>query len=103
MASGMLGKAALVAKATTRIYTVPPSVLTVCNVSLCNTGATEARVCLALAAADSPANGEYIEYDALLPARASMERTGLVLEAGRRIVARADAAGVNIVVYGMED
>ena len=102
MASGILGKASPTADTDTIIYTVPDSVLAVCNISVCNTGMNTASVRIALAAGDTPMDGEYIEYDTPVPARGSMERTGIALQAGRRVIVRASAA-VNIVVYGMED
>jgi hypothetical protein len=45
---------------------------------------------------------EYIEYDSTLLANGVLERTGIVVDAGKLIVVYASAADVSCVVMGIE-
>jgi hypothetical protein len=101
MASGTLGQASLAAATNTTVYTVgaTPSVF---NVEITNTTGYTAVVNLAIAAAASPAAGEYLEYQFVLPAGQVLERGGIVATSGKRVVAYSSVAGVNVNVYGYE-
>ena len=103
MATGILGKASIQAGVYTLVYTVPDEATASVNISLCNTGTGQASVWLALCEGSEPAPGEFIEHGLRLPASGSFERTGLVLQSGRSVIAQADNAGVNVVVYGFEE
>jgi len=103
MATGRLGANALSAATETTVYTVPTGKYAVFSVTLVNRNATTtvaARIALANAA--SATNAEYIEYDALIPGGGVLERTGLVLDAGKRLNVYTNASNVNAVVYGIE-
>jgi len=103
MASGRLGTPADLSAATlTTIYTVPAENFAVTSINILNRGASAATVRLALAATDTPTNAEYIEYDVSIPAKAVLERTGLVLAAGQKIVVYSDVTSVSVVAYGIE-
>jgi hypothetical protein len=102
MATGRLGTADLSATTNTTVYTCPSSTFAVVTVSVCNRGSTSATVRLAIAASASPTDAEYIEYDTTLAAKGVLERTGIVLDAGKLLVVRSSAVGVNAVVYGIE-
>lgn len=102
MPAKLLGKASLVADTDTVLYTVPDGKEAAFSVNIVST-ANAAKIRLSLSAADVPEDGEYIEYGTSLPASSVLERTGLVLDAGKRLVARTDVAGVNAVVYGIEE
>jgi len=104
MASGILGtQTSLTANALTTIFTVPADVVAYVNFNVVNTNATPVNVRIALAAAATPTAAEYIEYNAKIAGFGVLERTGIALQATKRIVAFADTAGVSISVYGVEE
>ena len=103
MATGRLGVNDIPATTDTTVYTCPASTFAVVTVSLCNRNSTTARdIRIAVTTSGTPSDAEYIEYDASLLAKGVLERTGLVLAAGQRIVVRASATDVSAVVYGIE-
>ena len=103
MATGRLGANDIPATTDTTVYTCPASTFAVVTVSLCNRNASTARdIRIAVATSGTPSDAEYIEYDASLLAKGVLERTGLVLAAGQRIVVYASATDVSAVVYGIE-
>ena len=102
MATGILGQAAPNAAENTTLYVVPAATFTVATVSVCNRGTAPVTVRIALASAATPTDGEYIEYDMVIQPKGVLERTGLVLNATKRIVMYASATGVSAVAFGIE-
>jgi len=102
MATGRLGVADLAAATNTTLYTVPASTFSVVTISVCNRGASAAAVRIAVASSASPADLEYIEFDVSLAAKGVVERTGIVMDAGKLLVVRSSAVSVSAVVYGIE-
>ena len=103
MASGRLGTANITTTDNTTIYTCPASNFAVVSVSLCNRGSGAITVRMAVAASATPAADEYIEYDTSIGAKGVFERTGLVLDAGKKIVVTTGSAGtLSVVAYGIE-
>ena len=102
MATGRLGVADLAAATNTTLYTVPASTFSVVTVSVLNRGATAATIRLAVASSATPADSEYLEFDTSLSAKGVLERTGIVIDAGKLLVVRSSATSVNAVVYGIE-
>jgi hypothetical protein len=102
MATGRLGVADLAAATNTTLYTVPASTFSVVTVNLVNRGATAANVRVSVSALATPADSEYIEFDVSLAAKGVLERTGIVMDAGKLLVVRSSATSVNAVVYGIE-
>lgn len=103
MASGVLGQSALTATTNTTVYTVPASTLSIVNINVVNrsTSAT-ADVRIALASSGTPTTAEWIEHDAIIPARGVLERTGIAMNAGERVVVYASTANCSVNVYGLE-
>jgi hypothetical protein len=102
MATGRLGTADLSAATNTTVYTCPASTFTVLTVSVCNRGATAATIQIAVASSATPGAAEYLEFDTSLSAKGVLERTGIVMDAGKLLVVRSSATSVNAVAYGIE-
>ena len=103
MASGILGQAALSATTDTTVYTVPSSTLAIVNINVVNrSSSTAASVRVALASTATPQTSEYIEYDASIPSNGVLERSGLALNAGERVIIYASTANCSVSVYGLE-
>ena len=102
MATGILGTTALGSATNATIYTVPADTFAVVTVNICNRNTQSRDVRIAVAAADTPTNAEYIEYDTELLGNGSVERGGIVLDAGKKIVCYANSTDCSAVVYGIE-
>ena len=102
MATGRLGVADLAATTNTTIYTAPSSYYAIATVSICNRNASDVTIRLAIANTATPANTEFIEYNASIPAGSVLERTGLVLDAAKRIVVYSSNTNVSVVAFGIE-
>ena len=103
MATGRLGTADLSAISLTTVYgPVDAATFTVATVSVVNRGAGAALIRIALASSASPTDAEWLEYDVSLSPKGVIERTGIVMKTGERIVVRSSAIGVGAVVYGIE-
>ena len=103
MATGILGTPTdLSADTDTTLYTVPSSTFAVVTVSICNRTNNAVAVRVGISTAASPSNAEWIEYDTHISARGVLERTGIVIEAGKRVVVRSNAISVNAMVFGIE-
>ena len=102
MASGILGQSAPAATTNTTVYTVPASTTATFSISICNRGTAACTVRLAIGAAATPTDSEWIEYDTQILANGVLERTGLVANAGKRIVAYSSSATTSISIYGFE-
>jgi hypothetical protein len=103
MPSGTLGQAALAASTNTTVYTVTSATIATISVNFVNIGLFDARVRLAIASTEAPANAEWLEFDAVLVAGGVLERSGLVLSGGKRLVARSSEDSVSVNVYGFEE
>ena len=102
MATGILGTADLTATTNTTVYTVPADTFAVVTVSVCNRSTTNRSVRIAIADADTPTSAEFIEYDSAILGNGVLERTGIVMNAGKKLVIRADSIDVTAMVYGIE-
>ncbi|TSE33027.1 hypothetical protein [Tepidimonas charontis] len=88
---------------TVAVYTVPTQRRATININCCNVGASSARVRLAVSADATPADAQWIEWDAALDPSGVLERTGIVLSAGQKLFARSDTGAVNVAVWGIEE
>jgi hypothetical protein len=102
MATGRLGVADLAAATNTTVYTCPSDTFAVVTVSVCNRGSSPCTIQVAISSSSTPGAAEYVEFDTSLSAKGVLERTGLVLDAGKLLVVRSSAISVNAVVYGIE-
>lgn len=102
MATGRLGVQDLTADTDTTVYTVPVGTYAVANVSITNRNTTAITMRLAMATTSTPDDEEWIEYNTVIIPNGVFERTGLVMQGGLNIVARADQANVGVTVYGIE-
>lgn len=102
MATGRLGIADLTAATNATVYTVPAGYFAVVSVNICNRANVACSVRVAAAAADTPVNGEYLEYDVEIGGKGVLERTGIIIGAGQKIVVRSSADNVSAVVFGIE-
>jgi hypothetical protein len=102
MATGRLGVADLSAATNTTLYTVPANTFSVVTVSVVKRSASAVTIRMAISSSATPADSEYLEYDTSLSAKGVLERTGVVIDAGKLLVVRSSAASVNAVVYGIE-
>ena len=104
MATGRLyNPVQLGATTNTTVYIVPTGYYSVFNVSMTNTSSSSVTIRLAIASTSTPSSAEWIEYDTVIVPKGVFERTGLVLDAGKYVVAYASAgSAVNVTVYGIE-
>jgi len=103
MATGKLGSIDLDPGIETVVYTCPADTFTVAAVSFCNRGNSPASVRLAITTdSDTPELSEFIEYDVEVAAKGVLERTGIVLGADNRIVARSSSVNTSVVAFGIE-
>jgi hypothetical protein len=102
MPTGLLGQASLVAITNTSVYTVPTNTFAVFSVSVLNRGTAAVTVRMALASLATPTNAEWIEYDVTLDANGVLERTGLMMNAGKQLVVYTSGSQVSVSVFGIE-
>ena len=102
MATGRIGTADLPGATNTTIYTCPASTYAVASVNFVNRGNSPVLVRLAICDTSTPGNDEYIEYDVELNPKNVLERTGIVIDASKLIVAYASSSNVSVVAMGIE-
>jgi hypothetical protein len=102
MATGILGQNALTASTNTTVYTVPADTFGIVTINVTNRNASSRNIRIALSATGTPGNEEYIEYDTELLGHGTLERGGVVIDAGKNVVVYADSTDVTASVYGIE-
>jgi hypothetical protein len=105
MPTGRLGTANITSTAATTLYTVPASTFSVVSVNIVNRSSSAAALIrLAVSATSTPGADEWIEFDSSLVANGVLERTGIVIDAGKLIVVQTTTATptLSVVAYGIE-
>lgn len=102
MATGRLAANDLSAATLTTVYECPADTYAVATITICNRGASSSDISIAIADADTPLAGEYIEFEVSLLSKNVLERTGIVLAAGQKVVILSSEASVSAVVVGIE-
>jgi hypothetical protein len=103
MARGILGTADANNGSLATIYTVPADNFAVVSINVCNRNATAQTVKVALTSDPAAVQAnEYIEFNTELLGNGVLERTGIVIDAGKSIVAEANSADLGVVVFGIE-
>lgn len=105
MATGRLGTANITTTANTTVYTVPASTFAVISVNVVNRSSSAAALIrIAVSTSSSPSVDEYIEYDSSLVANGVLERTGIVMDAGKVLVVQTPTSTptLSVVAYGIE-
>lgn len=105
MPTGRLGTANITTTADTTVYTVPATTFSVVSVNVVNrSSSASALIRIAVANASTPTLAEYIEFDSALVANGVLERTGIVMDAGKLLVVQTPTATptLSVVVYGIE-
>lgn len=105
MATGRLGTANITTTSDTSVYTVPAGTFAVVTVNIVNrSSSANANIRVAVASSGTPSAAEYIEYDSQLVTNGVIERTGIVMDAGKVLVVQTPTATptISVVVYGIE-
>lgn len=104
MAYGRLGVASLATTNNTTIYTVPVTCkYAEVSIYVLNSQASDATVEIAIALADTPVVGEYIEKGVIIPkSGGSLETSGHFASVGEKIVVKSSITGLDIRVQGKE-
>jgi hypothetical protein len=102
MATGRLGTFDLPAALDRTLYTCPPTTFAVVTVSICNRSNSAVTCRISLSTTTTPANDEYLEYDTEILPKGVLERTGIVVDAGKNIVVRTSTANCSAVAMGIE-
>ena len=104
MATGRLGTANITTTSDTTVYgPVAAATFSVVSVNIVNRrSSASAQIRIAVSTLTTPTAAEYIEYDSQITANGVLERTGIVLQAGKQIVVRSSAINVTALVMGIE-
>lgn len=103
MATGRLAAVQTTTAADTVVYTVPAGKVASFTISICNTSGYDIEISyISLSTGTTPVAGEYIEYGLILKANSIFERTGLVLDASKRVIVKC-AGAISVVLYGYEE
>lgn len=104
MANGVLGKTMSVAGTEVIAYTAPANLdFATISINLVNQAAADASVKIAVTTSASASPGDYIDFNAVLPADGGgLERTCIVVSPGENVIIESDNSNVAVRVYGLE-
>ena len=105
MATGVLGSLDCAATTYESVYTVPSDTFSVVSLSVLNRTGANKTVRVAVTSTTPPSapnDAEFLEYEVQLSPNGVLERTGIVLQAGKIISVYASDTGVSAVAMGIE-
>jgi hypothetical protein len=102
MANGILGQVNPTANTNTTLYTVTSGLTGSFTVNFCNQSGSAALISMAVASSTTPGVTEWLLYNQTLPAYSSVEKAGIVANAGKNVVVFVSTANVSVAAYGYE-
>jgi len=103
VANGRLGGGVSVNNTNLVVYTVPTTVeFTTLNILISNTSSVDVTMRLSIGLNSIPSLEDFIEYDIIIPAKGSFERTALICSTNEKIIVNADSDALAIRVNGLE-
>lgn len=101
--SGVLGSRNLISDVNQAVYVNNYSDVSAVTVSVCNKHYISTNVSIAVStSATSPTNAEWLEYEAIVPGKGVLERSGIIVTPGHFIVVKSSAPNANAMVWGTE-
>jgi len=97
-----LGAADLSASTNTSIYVVPSSKMSIVNCTVTNRSASAVTFRIAVAESGTPGNEDYYQYDTSLAANQSFQRTGIMMDTTKVLVAYGSSGDISVVADGIE-
>ena len=70
--------------------------------NFCNRSSSTANCRLSVGTGDTPGAADYLEYDISVGPNGVLERTGIVVEATKKVVVRSSVASVTAMIMGIE-
>jgi hypothetical protein len=101
MASGILAKGELTGSLTS-VYTCPANTTAFVSINVANRTAGTVTTSINLSTTAGENLGGYIEFLSSIAANQAMEKAGIVLSAGQRILITANSTSTTYVIFGYE-
>jgi hypothetical protein len=86
-----------------QLYQVPSGKLTSFSINFANRTSVDIKVRLAVTGTSTPALGEWLEWDSVVPANETLQRLGLLAGALQYVFVRADTTGISATMWGIEE
>ncbi len=100
--SGILGNWELLGGIPQAVYQCDNDDFSVVNVNVCNRSNRTASISIAISSSEtSPGNAEWVEFETVLLAKGTLERTGITINPGQYLVVKSSISNVNSVVWGI--
>ena len=102
--NGRLGAQSLIANVPQSVAQCPTDDFSSVIISVCNRNNTTAKITLALTQVESDmstATDGFLEYEIDLAPKGVLERTSIILPAGRYVTAQSNVDRVSVVVWGV--
>lgn len=104
MEGGLLAKGAVAtANNDTLMYTVPSDRISTVNMNIVNVGSSSITVKIGFTTETNLEDGDYIEYNAAIPAGGVVERTGIACSPNEKMMINASSATVNYRIHGFNE